>query len=53
MTHVTLLKRLVNVPLRAIQLPFTDRPWLLASVFVDGQWAGRYVLTRIFCRRVR
>jgi len=45
--HVTFLKRLVNVPLRFIQRPFTDRPWLLASVFEGNIWTGRYVFTRI------
>jgi hypothetical protein len=45
--HVTPLKRLVNVPLRFLQRPFTDRPLLLASVFVDGAWTGRYVWARM------
>lgn len=47
MTHSTWLKRLVNPPLRTVQLPFTDRPWVLASVFEDGTWTGRYVFARI------
>ncbi len=50
MCHVTLLKRLVNVPLRFVQHPFTDRPLLLASVFEDGKWTGRYVWARIQMR---
>jgi hypothetical protein len=50
MVHVTLLKRLVNVPLRFVQGPFTDRPWLLASQFVDGKWTGRYRFMRIQLR---
>lgn len=47
MIHVTPIKRLVNVPLRFLQRPFTDRPWLLASVFDGDVWTGRYVFCRV------
>jgi hypothetical protein len=49
--HVTLLKRIINTPLRFLQRPFTDRPWLLASVFEGDRWTGRYVFTRVRMRR--
>lgn len=47
MTHVTIVKRLVNVPLRALQAPFTDRPWVLASIFDGDTWTGRYCWMRV------
>ncbi len=48
--HRTLLKRLVNVPLRFVQRPFTNHPWLLASVFEGDRWTGRYVFCRVHVR---
>ena len=44
--HRTLLKVMVNTPLRFFQLRFTDRPWLLASIFDNGQFI-RYTFCRI------
>jgi hypothetical protein len=48
--HRTLLKVVVNTPLRFVQRSFTDRPLLLASIFDDGVWTGRYVFARIQMR---
>lgn len=45
--HRTWIKRLVNVPLRAVQAPFTNRPWFLVSVFIGDQWTGRYSWARV------
>lgn len=50
--HRTPLKVVCNTVLRAVQRPFTDRPWLVASVFEGGVWTGRYVFARIHMRRV-
>lgn len=50
-THFTLLKRLCNPVLRALQLGFTDRPYVIASVFENGVWTGRYVFTRVLYLR--
>lgn len=49
--HRTPLKVLVNTVLRTVQQPFTNRPWLIASVFEGDRWTGRYVFARILMRR--
>ncbi len=53
MPHRTPIKVAVNTLLRAVQLPFTSRPWLLASVFDGHRWTGRYVFARIEVLRGR
>lgn len=50
MVHRTPVKVIVNTPLRFFQRPFTDRPWLLASVFEGDTWIGRYVFCRVQMR---
>ena len=50
MIHKIVLKTWVNTPLRFIQGPFTDRPWLLASVLDKGQFV-RYKFCRVQIER--
>lgn len=50
--HQTRFKCVVNTPLRFLQLWCTAQPWLVCSVFENGEWTGRYVWSRVYFLRL-
>lgn len=49
--HFTWFKAIINTPLRFLQLWYTDNPILLASIFINDKWTGKYKLTKVQCTR--